>query len=232
MRKLIYIPVIHTEADMGSMAKQLYHQKLPVTAEKKRLLHVETVNGFWNSIEIYLNHFQIPENGLKIFQDGMFAEGKMAMTILEEGIKSGSKNSVIVQNLIKQGATLIKTEDFTLVKEEYDQIQLILKAKNQFLRYFHLLKYKLLKSHFLMKRDKFISAAINEALKPGETGILFIGAYHNIKNRLPSDIEIIELKEPQKVRKYIHAIRLQRNPLDYILLSYYLKSPCTSFNNI
>lgn len=219
MKTLIYVPVIHTEADMGSVAKHLYHQKITATAEKKRQKHIETVNGYWNAIETFFNDFQIPKNGVKIFQDGMFADGKMALTILEEGIKSGSKNSLIVQNLIHRGATLIKTEDFKLVKAEYDQIQSVLQAKNNFQRYVRLIKYKLLKSIFLKRRDESIASAIVGNLKTGETGILFIGAWHNIIKKLPPDVEIFQLKEINKVRKYLRALRSHRNPADFSLLS-------------
>lgn len=203
MKTLIYVPIIHNQADMGSVAKHLYQQKLTASAEKRQQKHIETVNGYWNTIENFFNDFQIPENGVKIFQDGMFADGKMALTILEEGIKSGSKNSVVVQNLINRGATLIKTEDFKLVKKEYDGITSIIKAKNSFTRIFFLLKYKILKPAILRRRDKFIALTIANTLHEGETGVIFIGAYHNIIGLLPSDILVTELRETTKIKKLL-----------------------------
>lgn len=65
-----------------------------------------------------------------------------------------------------------------------------------------IIKYKLVKNRLLNKRDKFIAKRINETLNQGERGIIFIGAYHNIKKRLPKDIRIIEIKDIEKVREY------------------------------
>jgi len=36
----------------------------------------------------------------------------------------------------------------------------------------------------------------------GGAGILFIGACHHVKSRLPKDIQVIEVKESKQVRKY------------------------------
>lgn len=226
MRKLIYIPVIHTEADLGSLATQLYHKKIPHSAEKKRVNHVQTVLAYWTAIETFFETFDLPADGVKIFQDGMFADGDLAVAILKEGIKSGSRNSKIVQKLIDRGATLIKTEDYRLVKAEYDQIQRIVKAPNLFWQYFQLLKYKLQKQAFLKKRDRFIAATIDECLHSDQLGILFIGASHHIIQNLPGDIEVTQLKEIKKVREYLQAVRSQRNRLTCKKLSHYLTTPC------
>lgn len=227
MRKLIYVPVVHTEADMGSLAKKLYQTKLSGSAEKRRRQHAQTVIDYWDSIETFFNGLSIPGNGLKIYQDGMFADGNMALAILKEGVKSGSRNSIIVQKLIDRGATLIKTEDYKLVKAEYDQIQLIVKAPNRFWQYFHLMKYKMLKPSMLKKRDCFIAATIDETLQTDQLGILFIGAYHNIAKRLPADIEISALKDLHQVKKYMQAFRLNRSSAACNKLSQYLASPCS-----
>ena len=42
----------------------------------------------------------------------------------------------------------------------------------------------------LEKRDNFIARRIDETLKPGETGILFIGMLHKVNTRLPKDIQV------------------------------------------
>jgi pheromone shutdown protein TraB len=131
----------------------------------------------------------------------------MALKIINEGIKSGSKNSKIISKLIDRGAILIQTEDFGMVKDEYDGFQSILKSKNKITKLFRLFRYKILKTIFLTRRDKFISARIAETLEQSETGILFIGAYHNIIKRLPKDIKVIEMKEIAKVRKYQKIIQ-------------------------
>ena len=139
---------------------------------------------------------------MKIYQDGMVADGEVGQKIVEEGIKSGSKNYEIISKLLQKGAILVKTEDFKLVKEERDRLLAMTQAKSITLKLIALIKYKLVKNRLLIKRDKFIAKRIDETLNQGETGIIFIGAYHNIKKWLPKDIQIKEIKDADKIREY------------------------------
>lgn len=202
MRTLIYVPIIHTSADMGSMGNELKRKYVSGFGENKWQKHAQTVNGYWDAIESYFENTDQPVPGIKIYQDGMFVDGEMAMKIINEGIRAGSKNSGIVSRLIGRGAILMMTEDFKMVKDEYDGLQAIIKSKNNLTKLFYALRYKMLKPLLLMRRDKYIAGRITGTLQPNETGILFIGAYHNIMKRLPKDIDVIELKKVEKIRKY------------------------------
>jgi len=75
-------------------------------------------------------------------------------------------------------------------------------AKSTSKKLFAFIKYKFTKNRLLKKRDEYISKKIDMTLKDDEIGILFLGAYHNTKNRLPADIQIIELKDREKVVEY------------------------------
>jgi len=207
MRTLIYVPIIHSSADMGSLGKELKRKSVSESGENKWQKHTNTVNGYWETIESYFENIDICIKGVKIYQDGMFVNGEIAMKIINEGIKSGSRNSEIVSKLIDRGAILIKTEDFKMVKDEYDGLQSILKSKNNFQKLFLLLRYKILKPIFLLRRDKFIASRIAETLGRNETGILFIGAFHKILKKLPKDITVTQLKKITKIRKYQKAIQ-------------------------
>jgi len=192
---------------MGSLGKELMLKSVSMLGENKWQKHIDTVNGYWRVIESYFESIELSTNETKIYQDGMFVDGEPAMKIINEGIKSGSKNSEIVSKLIGNGAILIKTEDFKIVKNEYDGLQSILKSKNNFQRLFLLLRYKILKPVLLLKRDKFIAGRIAETLGCDETGILFIGAFHKIVKKLPKDITVVQIKEIAKIRKYQKAIQ-------------------------
>ncbi|MBU2573524.1 MAG: hypothetical protein KKH28_05550 [Elusimicrobia bacterium] len=50
-----------------------------------------------------------------------------------------------------------------------------------------------------MKRDAFIAKTIVETLGDGWTGVLFTGAGHNIRKRLPPEVRVIEIKDAGKV---------------------------------
>jgi len=202
MRKLIYVPIIHSAADMGSLGKAMRHTEVSDSGASRFEKHKQTIDGYWQVIEAYFDSYNFENTNLKVYQDGMFLEGDMALRIIKDGISAGSKNSTIVLNLIQRGATLMQTEEIKLVMDEYNAIQAMLKSKNPLNKIFYLLRYKLLKPLFLKRRDRYIAQRIAASLAPKETAVLFIGAFHHIIQKLPKDISVIELKQIEKVRKY------------------------------
>jgi hypothetical protein len=48
-----------------------------------------------------------------------------------------------------------------------------------------------LSEELLKKRDRFIARRINSTLRPGETGILFLGMLHSLAALLDEDIRVI-----------------------------------------
>jgi len=223
MRNLIYVPVIHSSADLGSLANKLNQKGIAEFGEEFWQKHIDTVNGFWEAIDYYFDTIDIYIPGIKIYQDGMVADGEVAAKIIEESVKSGSKNYEIVSSLINRGAIIMRTEDFNLVKKELSSLQSIIQSKKIITKVIRLIIYKITKSMLLNKRDKFITRRIAETLNKDETGIIFIGAYHKILKRLPKDIHVIELKEIEKVRKYQKLLPYHnRNKQDYEQLAQYL----------
>jgi len=200
MRTLIYVPIIHTGADLGSMAKDVTKRGIAHLGEEIWAKHRRTVEGFWDVISDYFD--SIDAKGAKIYQDGMIADGEVGLRIVEETAKAGSKNYQLVSRLLERGASLVKTEDFKLVKEEYDRLLAITQATSKIRKIIALVKYRLARTTLLNKRDTFIAKRIDQTLEPGEKGIIFIGAYHGVKNRLPKSVHITEVRDTQKVRRY------------------------------
>jgi len=200
MRTLIYVPIIHTGADLGSLAEDVTKRGITSLGEEVWKEHIKTVDGFWDAISNYFDSIDV--SGMKIYQDGMVAQAEVGQKIVEEGIKSGSKNYEIISSFLQKGAILVKTEDFALVKRERDYLVELTKAMTRIGKLIAYLKYRLIKNELLRKRDEFIANRINGTLNQGETGIIFIGAYHNIKKRLPEDIQIKEIKDVDKVGEY------------------------------
>jgi len=223
MRTLIFVPIIHTSADLGSLANDVAKRGIADLGEDLWKAYRMTIEGLWDAISHYFNSKDV--SGMKIYQDGMVAEGVVGQEIVEAGIKSGSKNYEIALRLIKRGAILVKTEDFKLVKEERDRLLSITQTKSIIKKLLAFIKYKLVKNRLLNKRDKFITRRIDETLNEGESGIIFIGAYHNIKKRLPRDIQIREIKDTQKVREYQKTLPFyNKNKEEFEELSKYLIS--------
>jgi len=200
MKTLILVPVIHMSSDMGSLAKDLSKRGIADLGEELWKEHIKTVETFWDELSHYFDTIHV--SGMKIYQDGMIAEGEVGQTIVQEGVKSGSKNYELVSKLLKRGAILVKTEDFKLVKKERDRLIAITQAKSLPEKLIAFMKYKVTKNRLLNKRDEFIAGRVSETLNLAETGIIFIGAYHNIKGRLSKDVRITEIKSTEKVREY------------------------------
>jgi len=200
MRTLIYVPIIHTSADLGSLAKDVTNRGIADLGEDIWEKHRAAVEKFWDVISDYFDSIDVI--GMKLYQDGMIADGEVGQKIVEEGAKSGSRNYELAARLLKKGAVLVKTEDFKLVKEERDRLVALTQAKSITHKLIAFIKYKLIKDRLLNKRDKFIAKRIDESLRQDEIGIIFIGAYHNIKKRLPGSIRVSEIKDAWKVKEY------------------------------
>jgi len=200
MRTLIYVPIIHTSADLGSIAKDVTKRGIANLGEEIWTKHRKTVEGFWDAISRYFDSLDVKE--MKLYQDGMIAEAEIGKKIVEDTAKAGSKNYQLLLRLLDKGAVLVKTEDFKLVKQEYDRLLAITQAKATIHKITAFLRYKLLKDILLSKRDGFIARRIDQTLKVNEKAILFIGALHKIKKKLPKDIRVREIKDSSKVRQY------------------------------
>lgn len=226
MKKLIYVPIIHMSADLGSIANHVDKRGIAVFGEEFWKKHRETISGFWDSIVKYFTNLEVKD--FKIYQDGMVADAEVGQKIVDEGVKSGSKNYEIIDDLLKKGAVLVKTEDFALVKEERDRIVKITQAATTTQKLIAYLKYKLAKNRLLKKRDNYIAKRIDETLDYGETGILLIGAYHDIIPKLAKDIQVIEVKEARKISRYQNLLlSARKNKLEFEELNKYLISPVT-----
>jgi hypothetical protein len=200
MRTLIYVPVIHTSADLGSIAKEVAKRGIRDLGQELWEKHRRTVEGFWDVVSDYFDSIDVKD--MKIYQDGMVAEDEVGKKIAEDTAKAGSKNYQLILKLLDRGAVLVKTEDFKLVKKEYDRLLAITQAKSITKKIIAFIKYKLVKAILLNRRDNFIANRIEQTLKADEKAILFIGAFHNIKKRLPLDIQIKEVKDAAKVKRY------------------------------
>jgi len=227
MKKLYLIPIIHTSADMGSLAPTLDKKASVELQPELWQKHKEIVVGFWDSISRFVDSLNV--NGYRVYQDGLVTDGMEGLRIIREGIRQGSRNYDIVGKLLERGAVLVKTEDLSLVKQEYSHITKMTGSKSLKERGAAALRYKLAKGKLLKQRDDFIAKRIAESLGEGETGILFIGAYHNITPNLPADIKVVRVKEVDKVREYYTAL-ISKGRWDQYLqeLSEYLVSPVSA----
>jgi len=192
MRRLIYVPVIHSEADMGSMAgplKKEFTEQFGVHVWKE---HVKAVDEMWEGIAKKLNGADFNVSQVRIYQDGLPICGR-EMDIVRDVAAQGSQNHRLVLSLVERGAHLEGSEDPKLLLKEYRYIKAITDEPDP--------KRKLKKARWLQwprswlltQRDRFMARRIAQTLNEGETGVLFAGITHRIDKHLPKDIKITYL---------------------------------------
>lgn len=195
----MYIPIIHTDPDLGSLAADLERSATKLLGSYWGE-HKKVVEQYWQGIERFLE--RQTNTQVLIFQDGMPEGGRVAQAIIEKLAQTGSPNYQILKSLTEKGAQMQKTEDPELLKKEYQLTKDLAARKNLISTIFAFLKYKLRKNALLSARDNYIAKQINQNLKEGEMGICFLGAYHDVLSKLASDIKIILVKDPSKVKEY------------------------------
>ena len=175
MRKLFYIPIVHTPEDLGSHlaeAKREYIAKYGLTKWRE---HIEAVDKFWRELSGILLDLPVDHTKMKLYQDGLPVFGR-EMELIEELAGNGNRNYQLLLELVKKGATVVGSEDPELLIEERDR--LIKNGANG--------SY----DGLMARRDEYIAQRIASTLKDGEMGLLFMGALHRVVDKLPEDIEI------------------------------------------
>jgi hypothetical protein len=223
MRKLIYVPVIHVDSDLGSIASAIDKRSAEICGKQRWEKHKQIVTTFWDGIEEYFK--RLDARNLKIYQDGLMADGELGHKIIQEGANKGSRNHQIVLDLISRGGEIRKTEDIALLKEEYGRILKLAQSKSLWERTTAYIGYRFHRDKLMDKRDRFIAKTINETLRKEETGILFIGAFHDVTPRLTNEIAVEEVKNRQKVRDYFKILISGGNEERYNQLAKHLVAP-------
>jgi hypothetical protein len=186
MRRLKYVPIIHTGTDMGSMYGTLKTEYIKRYGEKKWEEHNHIIDDFWNGIRKKVLELNLEYPRTRLYQDGLPVCGK-EMDIVQELVRMGSRNHQILMELIRLGAKLEGTEDPKLLLEEYAFLK---EASNDPDNQKSKKKHQRLAQNILEKRDSYIAERIDGTLKEGETGLLFIGITHRVNEKLPKDIGI------------------------------------------
>jgi len=183
MRRLLFIPIIHTAVDLGSLSESVkaYYLKTygpDIWKQRERI-----VVKLWNDIQEKINRLDLDYKKLRIYQDGLPVCG-FENKIVQELAQAGSANHQLILELVDKGATLMGTEDSQLLIREY---QLHRQAKNKS----HSDREKNEEAARLLEaRDHFIAKQIDETLLSDEIGLLFLGAAHRLKMPISTDIRV------------------------------------------
>ena len=189
-RVLLYFPVLHTEADLGQMGepiRRLALQRLGMTGVAQKS---NVIDGIWTRIETFFKDPQLPYEKVYLYQDGLPVCGRET-DIVNDMARSGSRNHKLLADLMTQGAKLMGTESAELLVQEYALAQKLLASLNKPDSSTSPNPLGEESRNLLAQRDQFIARRINQTLKTGTTGILFIGMLHDIITELDEDINVV-----------------------------------------
>ncbi|PAV11222.1 hypothetical protein ASJ81_11230 [Methanosarcina spelaei] len=193
MRKLVYVRIVHTSEDMGSLSKKLQEEIISRIGRDKWEENQKKILKFWEELEKEILGLKLDLEHTKIYQDGLPAEGEIGMKIVYTAAKLGSQNYRLIEKLVEKGAQIVATESPELLIEERNLLMEMYNSPTLEEREKAKRRYELRKKNLLLERDEYIASRISNTLKTAETGVLFIGAEHNVIPFIAKDIEIIDL---------------------------------------
>jgi hypothetical protein len=190
MRKLFLVKIVHTTADMGSVGQELIKEGMAKLGNEKWIENQRLIENFWNELETEIDALGLDYNLTRIYQDGLPCGGELGLRIVRETAKKGSRNYRIVQKLVERGAAIEATESPDLLRKEYEHIKAIISADTPDGKTDATRMYEEVKDELIRERDAYIAKTINATLGNNETGLLFLGAAHNMTPLLAKDIEV------------------------------------------
>lgn len=189
-RTLIYIPIIHDQADMGNLRESVRQATLRKLGEKTWRRKVKLVDQIWTEAETIIDNLRLSFDKVRVYQDGLPVCGR-EIDIVTDLAKAGSRNHRLLLRILEKGATVMGTESAELLVEEYQLSKSILNARNSKKTPKIDECRKALSESLLERRDRYVADRINTTLREGETGILFLGLLHNLEKRFDKDIKLI-----------------------------------------
>ncbi len=186
-RTLIYLPIIHTQEDMGSFSESIRQATLKKFGEQFWKQKTRLINEVWGEIDRLVSGLDLKGDTIRLYQDGLPVCGR-ELEIVTEVAESGSLNHQILLRLVEKGAILMGTESPELLLEEYELAKQTLSSNN--IGEIRPLKTSQneMRETLLRRRDRSIAERINSTLAKGETGIIFLGLLHSLDSLLDSDI--------------------------------------------
>lgn len=178
-RRLLVVPMVHSSEDFGSQLDAFRASFVAQHGLAEWERRSAAIAAFWDAVAQALDGLPLDYAKVKIFQDSLPVAPEAKRMVLDQA-KAGSRNHQLVEKLAARGATIVGTEsiellvdEYRLVKEQIDDPAAIRRS--------------------IEARDQFIAKRISTTLNAGETGILFIGAAHNVTPLLAPDIEVAVL---------------------------------------
>ena len=195
MRRLIHVPIVHSQADLGPIQERVSQAYIEKGGEKAWKASREALAEFWNAMEIATDRLAVDYTKLRLYQDGLPVCG-LEEKIVRDLAQQGGANYRILLKLAERGAKIEGTEDPDLLRTEYKLIMAGANADAGSLGTDTVRdgNAEVLRD-LLDSRDRFVAQRIDKTLQTGETGILFLGALHRATAMLPNTIKVMSLSD-------------------------------------
>lgn len=176
MARLVYVPVVHSTAEMGSAASAYKAAFVARYGEGKWAERSAEYDAIWRAIAHAIRTRGLDLGRVKLYQDSLPVCGQ-ERALVNDLASQGSRNHQLLESLMRDGATLVGAESPSLLLDEYKLLQSPERTEAQ-------------AAMLLEARDRFIAERIDATLRDDEDGILFIGALHKVADFLPRRIKV------------------------------------------
>ena len=191
-RILFHVPIVHTAEDLGSMAEETRNRLSKALGAEAVARRTATIVAFWSALEGRICALPLAWDRTRLYQDGLPVGGH-ELAIVKELAEKGNRNHALLLSLVGRGATLMGTEDPTLLLREYRRIQRLVQLTA--VGAHDALELRNEGDALLRERDEFIANRIDSTLREGESGILFVGLLHRVDELLRGKVELHSFKD-------------------------------------
>lgn len=191
-RRLVYVPILHVREDVDELVAMFSgneaKQREPQPMEERRA----AVSGMWLGIAARIEELELPWGQTRIYQDGLPVCGT-ELKIAAQLAAKGSRNHLLILDLLKKGAKLEGTEDINLLMREYELLNVLLMKGSGEEQAASMPEYHAKSVELLKTRDEFIFSRIKSTLLEGEVPLVFMGVMHRLDKLLEKDYLISQV---------------------------------------
>jgi hypothetical protein len=199
-RPLIWVPIIHSQADLGKMRERVRNLYVRKMGRAKWRQHVQTVDRMWREIRAGVEALALDYGKVRLYQDGLPNCGHEPQ-IVRDLAQAGSQNHRLLLDLMERGAKITGTESPEFLLEEYELAQQVLVSADSRGAGNRRPVQSDLGKRILEKRDRYIAERIGQTLRAGETGLVFLGMLHSLAGHLPADVQMVRLDEAREAAR-------------------------------
>jgi hypothetical protein len=107
-RKLLYIPIIHTEADMGGLSGPVRRAGLQKFGLRGLKNKANIIHNMWTVIEKTIEGLDLSFEKVRLYQDGLPVCGNEFGIVADLAVES--RNHRLLMRLMDKGAVIMGTE--------------------------------------------------------------------------------------------------------------------------